>query len=606
MKKLLTFMLLGIVVLTNFLNAIDLKSFEHHYASDYNIVTITSTEQPRNDKDWMGIYAVDDNTDWKNVIDWSWAKDESDSLYEFLDLDDGNYEARFFFNNTYKTEASVPFIVGDVVSIDIQKEIYQVNEEIVVKVAKISGNRDWVGIYPKGSNNSWSNVVKWEWAKNNGNVNIDGVEAGEYEARLFFQNSYKVESKIRFKVNDVIQATLSTSKNNYIEDEMVTVNVSNLSGNKDWVGIYPKNTNNSWRNVIAWNWVTGNGSFDLSSVRKDMPIGEYEVRLFFNNSYNLESKTEFTVNDDGYIYGSKGQYTIDWKEDNGDYFAAYPKENIKNAPLVLLSGYKNLNRYKGLMKFLASHGCYVVAHTERKNNEGWSDPAPRIKHFENAILDVEKLGIDTSRLITMGSSSGGMVSYKIMNYFKKQGYGSTKSFIIDIEGYYAVGMKKDDLNQLESDSLILHLGGYTGVQDAKFDEDPRTLLSLSKILNNNMEKSFIVLNSPNHSYASGTYEDIIQKKDLLIPIDAMLKYKFFNDNGQYDNAKAILFDNYKETVQKVYDTTMIKVGDKKPLAVGYDYPCVNPYDNSGKLYQNNDDGRPFELTIDYCNDHGLQ
>lgn len=295
MKKLLIFVLLEIIVLTNLVNAIDLKSFEHHYASEYNIATITSTNQPKNDKDWIGIYAVADNTDWANVIDWSWAEDESDSLYDFLNLPDGNYEARFFFNNTYKVEASVPFIIGDVVSIDIQKEIYQPNEEIVVKVAKISGDRDWVGIYPKGSNNSWNNVVKWEWAKNNGNVNIEGVEAGEYEARLFFNNSYKVESKVRFKVSDVIQPTLSTSKNNYTENEIVTVNVSNLSGNQDWVGIYPKNANNSWENVIAWNWMTDNGSFNLSTIRKDMPIGEYEIRLFFNNSYQDEKTFAFTV-----------------------------------------------------------------------------------------------------------------------------------------------------------------------------------------------------------------------------------------------------------------------------------------------------------------------
>jgi len=88
----------------------------------------------------------------------------------------------------------------------------------------------------------------------------------------------------------------------------------------------------------------------------------------------------------------------------------------------------------------------------------------------------------------------------------------------------------------------------------------------------------------------------------------MLKYEFFNDNGQYNNAETILFDNYNETVQQVYDTTMVKVGNKKPLQAGYDYPCVNKYKVDGSQFnpQENPYGRPFEATIDYCNDHGLQ
>jgi hypothetical protein len=505
----------------------------------------------------------------------------------------------------------VPIMIGDITTflpygqtneLNTIKNIYKPNDIVSVKVnAALSGDEDWVGVYPKTAVSNWGNIIAWNWVPNNGTFALSEVKknmpVGAYEARLFFHNNYTAKASYEFSVST---DTFKTTKTQYAPNEEVSVMVNvPLSGDKDWVGIFPKNADNSWGNVIAWNFV-GQGNTALNQNKKPMPAGEYEVRLFWHNEYGPNAVAKktfgFSVGGNSYVYGSEGSYEIEWKANDGDYFAAYPKHHIENAPLVLFSGHTSLNGYKGLMKFLASHGCYVVAHADRSDNEGWSDSAPRIKRFEKAILDVKKLGVDTSSLITMGSSAGGMVSYKIMDYFKKKGYGATKSFIIDIEGYYAPQMTKNDLSKLKSDSLILHLGGYTGIQDDNFNEDPRTLLSLSKLLNNNMKKSFIVLDSTNHGYAAGRHEDLIKKKDLLIPIDAMLKYEFFNENGQYNNAIAILFDNYNETVQKVYDATMDLIGDKGDWHNGYNFPCVNPHN----------DGKPFEPTIDYCNDHGLQ
>jgi len=520
-----------------------------------------------------------------------------------------------------------PIVMGDIITfapyvktntLQTLKDIYKPNELVSVKVdAALSGDEDWVGVYPKNAVSNWANVISWNWIPHNGTFALSDIKksmpVGAYEARLFFHNNFQKKASYPFTV---AVSNFQTTKATYTPNETVSVTVNvPLSGDKDWVGIFHKNADNKWSNVLGWQWVTGHGTFDLVRDKKPMPAGEYEARLFWHNAYGADVVAKQTfgfsvTGNNAYVYGSEGQYIqeVEWKENNGDYFAVYPKNHIRNAPLVLISGYQSLNGYKGLMTFLASHGCYVVAHADRKDSEGWSDPTPRINHFENAILDVENLGVDTSRLITMGSSAGGMVSYKIMDYFKKKGYGATKSFIIDIEGYYVPNMTKDDLSKVESDSLILHLGGYDGVQDGAFDEDPRTLLSLSKLLNNGMKKSFIVLDSTNHGYAAGRYEDVINKKPLLIPIDAMLKYEFFNENGQYNDAEAILFDKYNETVQKVYDTTMAKVGNNEPLNAGYDYPCVNPYDENGDLYDPNinPNGRPFEPTIDYCNDHGLQ
>ena len=598
------------LMMSSLIFAVTIKSWKTNYPTD-NSAWIKVENKPNNNQDWVGIYPAGSNNEWKNVVKWSWAKDTSKSKdagdwYEFADLADGEYEARFFLNNTFVVEDAVAFSVGRDKGITVKttKRDYGSDEDVSVTISgTLSGDKDWVGVYRKGDSSAWKNVLAWNWAKQ-GSVKLTKdkklFREAEYEVRLFFHNATsddKIEAKQSFSVIDTV--FLSTNKKRYNVGENITVNIRNQAqDNKNWIGIYPKNASNDWGNVLEWAWTKGKTTVTLDGGIND---GEYEARLFYKNSFKLEAKHGFSVENNGngneYIYGSKGPYIKDVELLNQrDYFAYYPKNNIEGAPLVLLSGYQSLRGYKGLMQYLASQGCYVVAHADRKGDEGWSDPSHRIEHFEKALSDVKKLGVDTSRLITMGSSAGGMVSYKIMEHFQKQGYGAKRSFIIDIEGMYASGMKKSNLHNLKSDSLILHLGGYTGVQNDKMSEDPRTLLSLSKLLNPNMKKSFIVIKSKDHGYATGTYQSVIQKDNLLKPIDAMLKYEFFNDNGEYNNAKAILFDNYNETVQKVYDATIEHIAGRDWKHNGYNYPCVNPWK----------DGAPYEATIDYCNDHGLQ
>ena len=96
--------------------------------------------------------------------------------------------------------------------------------------------------------------------------------------------------------------TLKTLKNVYKPNDIVSVNVNaTLSGDDDWVGVYPKNESNSWANVIAWNWIPNNGTFTLSEIQKSMPVGAYEARLFFHNNYQSKASYGFTVGDGGEV-----------------------------------------------------------------------------------------------------------------------------------------------------------------------------------------------------------------------------------------------------------------------------------------------------------------
>lgn len=99
----------------------------------------------------------------------------------------------------------VIFPAPNVPTITIDNAQINLNEEIRVSVTGLSGDEDWVGIYKKADSNDWGNVVSWNWAENE-SVTVPGVPtAGEYEARLFFHNSFNLEASVAFDVNPAIQ-----------------------------------------------------------------------------------------------------------------------------------------------------------------------------------------------------------------------------------------------------------------------------------------------------------------------------------------------------------------------------------------------------------------
>jgi len=406
-----------------------------------------------------------------------------------------------------------------------------------------------------------------------------------------------------------------TTKNSYTPNETVTVKVlGELSGDQDWAGIFHKNADNSWGNVLAWQWVTDHGSFDLLRDKEPMPAGEYEARLFWHNESGDDAVAKGTFGfsvggNNAYVYGSEGQYLDKVKVDNSHekYVLYYPEGHVKNAPLVLFIGYgstitdrPNHFRLEGMMKYVASLGCYVVGQKEIPNiGEHWTEIELRRTYFIDAVNEAKVKGVDTSKLGIVGKSAGGMHSYALMKYFKEQHNGTNKSFIIDVMGYLPIGMKEADLESLNIDSLILHYGmdkKYTGYQ-TPYPQDPRVLLTVAHILKHDNNKvGFIPISTKKHSYEHGDYNEFKAKHDLVQPIDAMIKYELFNDNGQYDSASDILFSGYEQTRNKAIHDTLEYLGGVESEA------------NSVVKYTHPDDGRKSPCRenynqINYCQDY---
>jgi len=266
-------------------------------------VTVNFSGMTAKNQDWIGIYPKNSSNDWGNVVAWHWTGDTTNGQVTFETLPTGEYEARAFYNNSFTLEAKKAFKVEiDTATAPIlvtNKVTYTNSEPVTITFTKMQvKNQDWIGVYPKNSSNAWGNVVAWQWTNDttDGNITFETLPTGEYEARAFYNNSFYVEAKKTFNVTiDTSTApTLVTNKTTYGNDENITVNFAEMQvKNQDWIGIYPKNSSNAWGNVLAWNWTgdTTNGQVEFNAL----PVGEYEVRAFYNNSFYLEAKKAFVV-----------------------------------------------------------------------------------------------------------------------------------------------------------------------------------------------------------------------------------------------------------------------------------------------------------------------
>jgi len=287
----------------NLLYAVTVNTNKNNYTPNEGIL-VNFTEMTAKHKDWIAIYPAGSNNDWNRVIQWKWTGDTTNGEVTFSKLPAGNYDVRAFYNNSFTSVAHKIFSVNavqDNAQITTSKNPYASNEAITVNFTGMTvKHKDWVGIYPAGTSNAWGNVLQWRWTGDttNGKLNFDAMPAGNYDVRAFYNNSFTLVTHKTFKVEAHKQvAVLKTTKDVYQVNDDVIVNFKNINGStKDWLAIYPAGTSNAWGNVVKWKW--NKGAVTQGSANFDkLPGGDYEARIFYNNSFKLEAKYAFTVED---------------------------------------------------------------------------------------------------------------------------------------------------------------------------------------------------------------------------------------------------------------------------------------------------------------------
>ncbi len=218
----------------------------------------------------------------------------------------------------------------------------------------------------------------------------------------------------------------------------------------------------------------------------------------------------------------------------GDVTLYAPKTFDLNVtfPIVLFApgwGSQNHNSYKTLLTFIASQG-YVVLYSKCPKR---LSPQVFIERFDDVLQDINiSVHLDKKRLGVVGFSSGGGLSFGIMNEFSKRGYGGNGRFIFSMASWFSFGMNSKDFKNLPSDIKVV-MQQYA----EDYTTDPRiplTIFSKFEVFDKK-NHDYQVYQGVNHSYPEGnrTYE---QMQIILKPLDALMEYTFNKNEHAYDAA----------------------------------------------------------------------
>ncbi len=237
---------------------------------------------------------------------------------------------------------------GGTPSITTAKATFSVGEPIVVNYANLPGGAlDWIGIFTAGSANT-AHLQYFYTGKTSGSLTFSAQAEGAYEARLFYNDSYTLVTKVSFRVGVVDECpndpaktapgtcgcgvsdvdsdgdgtanckdgcasdpskivpglcgcgvpegscgpSVKTAKATFSAGEPIVVTYANLPGGAtDWIGIYVVGSANT--TYLQYLYTGGKTSGSLSFSAR--AAGNYEARLFFNDSYTLVTKAPFSV-----------------------------------------------------------------------------------------------------------------------------------------------------------------------------------------------------------------------------------------------------------------------------------------------------------------------
>ncbi|CAA6826710.1 MAG: No hits [uncultured Sulfurovum sp.] len=287
------------IVFVSMLSSASVNTDKERYESNESII-VNYSEMEAQSSEWMAIYPASSSNDFGNIIQWKLSNADVNGSVTFEALSLGTYEVRVFNNADFLVSKQI-VVEEDALTTTLEttKDIYLADEEIVAVFDNMSGNADdWIGIYPAGSSNAWENMLQWEWIEGGlvtGTQAFEAMPVGDYEVRVFFNNSFTEEAVYAFSVEaPVVLVDLAVSKNSYDPFELIHVEYNNMRGmSSDWIGIFSIGADHEKMNALEWrdakSLVSGNLSFN------GLIAGTYEVRSYFDNLH--QETITFTVQD---------------------------------------------------------------------------------------------------------------------------------------------------------------------------------------------------------------------------------------------------------------------------------------------------------------------
>ncbi len=381
-------------------------------------------------------------------------------------------------------------------------------------------------------------------------------------------------------------------------DRPLQVTLNNLKpGSENWVGIFPAGAASAVGNEVGWAW-TGNIRAGTITVPlyNDIPNGQYEARLFYDNSLEMETKCSFMLwrstrldrpvyADDGGLpeltgdwYGALGELQVErlttpspWpgyaadSEMNVDLYI--PAGLTTSRPTVFfISGYGNYHseKYYSLLYFIASQGfnCVFIPH---RYTEPDTNPDILLRILDG-VTDRFSLLIDTARVGYAGHSEGGGLIYYLAR--ERPAWGTKGRFLFSLAAWWGFHLPTTGTVDYPANTNLL-------VQVNRDDPgtDPRQ--NIDFLLHNNIpaeRKSYLYLpgdaaHTADHdvSYsevlATGYGFDALEQVGLYRPLESLMRYSFEGDTTWKSIGLPDQGDTNYDTLYTVNGITVLSTDD---------------------------------------------
>jgi len=284
-----------------FAHSLVIETDKEIYAVEEEItVTLQALQGEANE--WLALFPAESDNDFGNIVTWQLT---GSTVNAEVTLNApsriGNYEVRVFHGANFVPGGSKQISVNaidQITTVETTKQSYLLNEAIVAIYDNVNGEaQNWIGLYPATSNNDWENVLDWDWIRDGraGSTQFDALAPGEYEVRVFYNNSFVDEAKYAFSVEGPPSPDIMLRKASFDPYELIHVEYVNFGGlATDWIGIFPVGADDQKESAIAWrdtkSLVNGELSFN------GLPAGAYEARAYFDQvhqktvPFNVDNK----------------------------------------------------------------------------------------------------------------------------------------------------------------------------------------------------------------------------------------------------------------------------------------------------------------------------
>jgi hypothetical protein len=301
-------------------------------------ITVNYTDAPESTSTWIGLYKDSQTPGGSSASqDWSYTDGATNGNLTFTLPNSGRYYAAIFENGGYTEIAERQyFYVGAVPVLVTDAQEYALNDTL--KISFSNGpvlTKDWIGIYKMGQTAKESTATSYQYVSSSTKtLNFTGIPKGYYFAEYFIQDSYNaIGNKVFFKVGDVVTELWINKPVYDLGEDIVATWTDAPSIVKDWLGVYPENTDPNVDPLISYTYFDGVAQGDTTITGPELPTeeGNYFLVMFTDDSYNeVSNRVNFEIIDPTLA-------TDNFSIDEG--IKLYPNPATSNKPSIISSKY---------------------------------------------------------------------------------------------------------------------------------------------------------------------------------------------------------------------------------------------------------------------------